>query len=148
MRFDVMHGADSLAGNALLGGDRKAAYRQTQREHDDLLDIRTLPDYEKVLMMPPGPAKSIAIAMLNAEADIRESEYPKYWNDATPRRNITQSSSWMGGFDYDPYSQVLTVDMNGRGYTFPGFTPEHVAEWLNSDSLGKYFNRNLKGKWA
>ena len=148
MLFQVMTGSPSLANNATRGGDKNARYRQTQEEHDKLLDVRTLPSYQRILAMPPGPEKFIAIAALNAEADLREREYAKYWNDATPRRPISQSSSWIGNFDYDPYSQILQVQMGDKWYTFPAFTPEHVGNWLNSESLGRYFNKNLRGKWA
>lgn len=147
MLFKVLTGP-SLSKNVTRSGNRNAAYRQTQEEHDKLLDIRTLPSYQRILAMPPGPEKLLAIAALNAEADLRERECVRYWNDATPRVTLSQSSSWIGDFDYDPYSQILQVQMGNKQCTFPAFTPDHVAEWLNSDSLGKYFNKNLRGKWA
>ena len=142
MLFNVLTGK-GLTHNSMKSGDRRATERQTKEEHDKLLDIRTLPSYEQVLAMPPGPQKSIAIAALNAEADIREREFAKYWNDQLPRRNIAQSSSWVGDVDYDPYSQVMTVNLGGKTYSYPNVTPEGVAKFLNSDSLGKFLN-NIK----
>lgn len=94
MLFNVLTGK-SLTSNAMKSGDRNATRRQTKEEHDALLDIRTLPEYKAILAMPPGPQKSLAIAALNAEAELREREYAKYWDDQYPRRNISQSSSWV-----------------------------------------------------
>lgn len=127
-------------GNALKSGDRRAVERQTKEEHDKLLDIRTLPEYQEILAMPPGPQKSLAIAALNAEAELREREYVKYWNDQYPRRPISQSSSWVGNVSYDPYSHVLTADLGGKTYSYPNVTPEGAARFMNSDSLGKFLN--------
>lgn len=139
MLFKVLT-AGHLSGNKMKFGDPKARERQTKEEHDNLLDITTLPQYQTILAMPDGPQKRLAIAALNAEAELRESEYPKYWNDSSPRRQVQHSSSWVGNVDYDPYSQVMTVELNGEPYTYPNFTPERVAEFLNSDSLGQYLN--------
>ena len=148
MRFHVDTGNNSLAGNALKGGMREAVERQTAQEHRELLDITNYPEYVDILELPTGAARAIAYRALQARAAEMEKAYPKYWDDAEPRRQVSQSSSWIGDFDYDPYSQMLTVDMGGKDYIFLGFTPEHLAEWLNSPSLGKYFLANLKGKWG
>lgn len=141
MLFNVLTG-QGLTHNSMKSGDRKATERQTKVEHDKLLDVRTLPSYKRILVMPPGPQKSIAIAALNAEAKLREREYAKYWNDKLPRRNIAQSSSWVGNVDYDPYSQVMTVHMGDKSYAYPNMNPYAVSRFINSDSLGKYLNKN------
>lgn len=139
MLFNVLTGK-GLVNNSMKSGDRKATERQSKEEHDRLLDVRTLPSYNRILTMPPGPQKSLAIAALNAEAEIREREYAKYWNDRYPRRNITQSSSWVGNVDYDPYSQVMTVQLGDKKYSYPNVTPEGVSRFLNSSSLGRFLN--------
>lgn len=142
MIFSVLT-AKGLSNNSMKSGDRNATERQTKEEHDRLLDVRTLPSYQQVLAMPPGPQKSIAIAALNAEAELREREYAKYWNDQVPRRNIAQSSSWVGNVDYDPYSQLMTVHLGDKSYAYPNMTPAAVSRFINSDSLGKYLNKRL-----
>lgn len=142
MHFDVMSGIPSLAGNALKGGDRTAAERQTQFEHDSILDERNLPEYPAVLMMPAGPHRDLALNALKAEAMRREADLPKYWNDQYPRRPITQSSSWISGIEYDPvtnYAQMQTRD--GKTYGYGGIDPTQMANIINSQSIGDEFNK-------
>lgn len=131
-------------GNALKSGDRRAVERQTQQEHDKLLDIRSLPEYQAVMAMPPGPQRNMALRALMAKAQLMEKEYPKYWEDEFPRRTISQSSSWVGDVNYDPYSQVMNVNLGNKSYAYPNESPEEVARFINSNSLGKYYNDNLK----
>jgi hypothetical protein len=142
MHFDVMSGIPSLAGNALKGGDRTAAERQTPFEHDSILDEKNLPEYPAVLMMPAGPQRDLALNALKAEAMRREADLPKYWNDQYPRRPITQSSSWISGIEYDPvtnYAQMQTRD--GKSYGYGGIDPTQMANILNSQSIGDEFNK-------
>lgn len=142
MHFDVMSGIPSLAGNALKGGDRTAAERQTPFEHDSILDEKNLPEYPAVLMMPAGPQRDLALNALKAEAMRREADLPKYWNDQYPRRPITQSSSWISGIEYDPvtnYAQMQTRD--GKTYGYGGIDPNQMANIINSQSIGDEFNK-------
>jgi hypothetical protein len=142
MHFDVMSGIPSLAGNALKGGDRTAAERQTPFEHDSILDEKNLPEYPAVLMMPAGPQRDLALNALKAEAMRREADLPKYWNDQYPRRPITQSSSWISGIEYDPvtnYAQMQTRD--GKTYGYGGIDPTQMANIINSQSIGDEFNK-------
>jgi len=147
MHFSVYNGDTSLAGNALKAGNREATKRQTQQEHDDLLDITTLPEYQQFMALPPA-AKAIAMQALQAQAEERERLDPRYWLDANPRRAISQSSSWVGDFDYDPTANYLLVKMGNKDYAFAGMQPETVAEWINSPSLGQYFNNYIKGNYS
>lgn len=142
MHFDVMSGNPSLAGNALKGGDRTAAERQTAFEHYSILDEKNLPEYQAVLMMPAGPQRALALNALKAEAMRREADLPKYWNDQYPRRPITQSSSWISEIEYDPvtnYAQMQTRD--GKTYGYGGIDPTQMANIINSQSIGKEFNK-------
>lgn len=143
MLFNVLTSKGGT-GNALKSGDRLATQRQTQAEHNKLLDIRSLPEYTAVMSMPPGPQRQMAIRALNAKAQLMEKEYPKYWNDEYPRRPITQSSSFIGDVSYDPYSQVMNLEVGNRTYSYPSQSPNDVANFLNSNSLGSYYNNILK----
>lgn len=147
MHFQVYNGDSSLAGNALKMGERKAVERQTQQEHDDLLDITKLPEYQAFLNLPPA-AKAIAMQQLQQLAEDNERLYPKYWLDANPRRAVSQSSSWIGNFDYDPSSNYLIVKMGNKDYNFANMDPNTVADWLNSPSMGQYFNNYIKGNYS
>lgn len=143
MLFNVLTSKGGT-GNALKSGDRLSTQRQTQAEHNKLLDISSLPEYTAVMSMPPGPQRVMAIRALNAKAQLMEKEYPKYWNDEYPRRPITQSSSFIGDVNYDPYSQVMNVEVGNRTYSYPSQSPNNVANFLNSNSLGSYYNNILK----
>ena len=143
MLFNVLTSKGGT-GNALKSGDRLATQRQTQAEHNKLLDISSLPEYQVVMSMPPGPQRVMAIRALNAKAQLMEKEFPKYWNDEYPRRPITQSSSFIGDVNYDPYSQVMNVEVGNRTYSYPSQSPNDVANFLNSYSLGSYYNNILK----
>lgn len=143
MLFNVLTSKGGT-GNTLKSGDRLATQRQTQAEHNKLLDIRSLPEYTAVMSMPPGPQRVMAIKALNAKAQLMEKEYPKYWNDEYPRRPITQSSSFIGDVSYDPYSQVMNIEVGNRTYSYPSQSPNDVANFLNSNSLGSYYNNILK----
>lgn len=143
MLFNVLT-SQGGSGNAIKSGDRQATLRQSSNEHNALLDVTTLPEYKAVMAMPPGPQRNIAIAALNAKAQLREREYAKYWDDEYPRRPITQSSSFIGDVQYDPYSKVMTVDVGNKSYAYPGQSTDDVANFINSNSLGKYYNDTLK----
>ena len=143
MLFNVLTSKGGT-GNTLKSGDRLATQRQTQAEHNKLLDIRSLPEYTAVMSMPPGPQRVMAIKALNAKAQLMEKEYPKYWNDEYPRRPITQSSSFIGDVSYDPYSQVMNIEVGNRTYSYPSQSPNDVEHFLNSNSLGSYYNNILK----
>lgn len=137
MLFNILTGA-GLSNNVLKSGDRQATYRQTPAEHEELLDERNLLGYQEAMMLQ-GPARLMAIQQLRAQAALREAEYPKYWDDRYPRRDISQSSSWVGDINYDPYTQAMQVQLGNKVYSYPK-TPDQVAEFINSPSLGGYIN--------
>lgn len=136
MLFNVLQ-APGLSNNSLKSGDRLAAQRQTELEHQELLDPSTLPGFQTAMSMPPGPQRELALAALRAEAEIREAESPKYWDDQQPRRPISQSSSWINGIQYDPSSQIMTVLTNGRAYARGGVSPSEAASVVDSPSIGQ-----------
>lgn len=136
MLFDIITGKG--LNNNIRTGDRLAAERQTPLEHEELLDERNLPGYREAMLLQ-GPARLMAIQQLRAQAALREAEYPKYWDDQYPRRDIAQSSSWVGDIDYDPYSNVMQVQLGNKVYTYSK-SPDQVAQIVNSPSIGDYFN--------
>lgn len=144
MLFNVLT-APGLGNNALKSGDRLATERQTQAEHDALLDPTNLPEYQDIMLLPDGPHKSLALSALNAKAQMREREYAKYWDDQYPRRPISQSSSFIQDILYDPYTNYLNVNMGNKSYAYSGQRPENVANFVNANSMGKYYNDYLKG---
>lgn len=138
MLFDIITG-NGLGSNILKSGDRLATFRQTPQEHEELLDERTMPGYQEAMALQ-GPARLFAIQQLRAQAQLREQEYPKYWEDEYPRRPIDQSSSWVGDINYDPYSNVAQVQLGNKVYSY-SMSPNRIAELLNSPSIGQEFNK-------
>lgn len=138
MLFDIITG-NGLGSNILKSGDRLATFRQTPQEHEELLDERTMPGYQEAMALQ-GPARLFAIQQLRAQAQLREQEYPKYWDDEYPRRLIDQSSSWVGDINYDPYSNVAQVQLGNKVYSY-SMSPNRIAEILNSPSIGQEFNK-------
>lgn len=143
MLFNVLT-SQGGSDNSIKSGDRQATLRQSNSEHNALLDVTTLPEYNAVMAMPPGPQKAMAIAALNAKAKLREREYAKYWDDEYPRRPIAQSSSFIGDIQYDPYSELMTVNVGNKSYAYSNQRPDNIANFINSNSLGKYYNDTLK----
>lgn len=135
MRVDIV-AAKGLGNNVLKSGDREAVERQTQADHDALLDISTLPGYGEYLAAPAS-MKPLLLAALEAQARAREAEYVRYWDDQEPRVPVSQSSSWIGGANYDPYTQNLTVKEGNRYRGYAGISPEKFAQILNSNSIGE-----------
>jgi hypothetical protein len=135
MRVDIV-AARGLGNNVLKSGNREALERQSQADHDALLDISTLPAYGEYLAAPAN-LKPILLAALEAQARAREADYVKWWEDQEPRVPVSQSSSWVGGANYDPYSQNLTLKEGNRYKSYAGISPERFAQILNSNSIGE-----------
>ena len=72
---------------------------------------------------------------------LNETAIAKYWNDQYPRRPITQSSSWISGIDFDPMTNYMSVQMNGKTYGYGGIDPTQMANIINSQSIGYEFNK-------
>lgn len=144
MKFTVNSGNKSYSDNALKSGNRLATYRQTQQEHDDLLDISNLPDYPLYVAMPEGPQKIEFKNYLVAQAIQREKDSPKYWDDTEPRQPISQSSSWVGDIDFNPEANLITVALGDKGTTKTVYgTADDAADWVNAQSIGKKANKDL-----
>ena len=144
MKFTVNSGNKSYSDNSLKNGNRLATYRQTKKEHDDLLDISNLPDYPFYMAMPEGPQKEEFKKYLVVQAIQREKDSPKYWDDKEPRLPITQSSSWVGDIDFNPETNLITVALGDKGTTKTVYgTADDAADWVNAQSIGKKANKDL-----
>lgn len=118
-----------------------------------------------------GPASNALLKRYNSNAAYKQSEQekifeeslrkayrnpdyqatPKY-NDAEdrePRKPLTPSSSWIEGVTYDPDTMTANITVGGIPYTFGpaygnAFTPDEMAEFINSSSLGQWLWDNNK----
>ena len=113
---------------------REAAYRQTPEEHDALIH-----QYER-------PGQTPMERLLAVQQGIDEEKVsPKYWNDDTPRLDLGGSSSWIDNVEYLPDMGIAVMHTNGKQYYYP-MTADEVGDWMTSDSLGSYYNANIKLK--
>lgn len=110
------------------------AYRQTPEEHEALLH-----QFEKPGMNPAELLKAIQEGMDAEKAN------PKYWDDETPRVDLGGSSSWIDNIEYIPSLGIAVMHTDGREYYYP-MTADEVGNWMTSDSLGSYYNANVKLK--
>lgn len=129
MLFNVLRGASyngNASGNALARDMQTLSYRKSLLPSLPVhwvedLDEREL--YQTVMSMPEGPLKEQAYIEL-----MNERSRPQYWyGDTQPRQNTVSSSSWVGPIQYDPTTQVLTMN----GYVVQGVTPEDASAVLN-----------------
>lgn len=135
----------ALTHNALFTGPSVARLRQTPSEHKQLLDYRTIPGAAKILANPNPAVRAMGIANLKKLAIAREKAYPKYWNDLRPRMDKgilpLSSSSWIGSVAYSP--GIATVRIGTKNYVCP-MSERQLKRFLESPSLGQYFNKYLK----
>lgn len=135
----------SLTHNALFTGASNSRLKQTPAEHKRLLDITTLPGAKAILANPNPAVRRIGLANLEKLAIAREKAFPKYWNDLRPRPDKgvfpLSSSSWIGNVSYNP--GVATVRIGTKNYACP-MSERQLKRFLESPSLGQYFNRYLK----
>lgn len=112
----------------------EAAYRQTEAEHDALLH-----QYEE-----PGQTSFEQMLAISKGEDAEKAS-PKYWEDNYPREDINESSSWIDEIEYMPDLGIAIMKTNGREYYYP-IDANTMGDWITSDSLGGFYNRNIKLK--
>lgn len=63
-------------------------------------------------------------------------------------KEITTSSA-ISAFEYDTETMVLQIRfMSGRTYDYPNVPESIVVDWMNSESMGKFFNANIRSLGA
>lgn len=127
---------------------RKAAFMQTDKQHEDALKKFTKERERQFIRIGMSPAQ-IANAKVRARNWAENFDEPKkveeYWKrDQEPRRPISLSSSWVGGVHIVPSLGLARLNLNGRNYSY-ALTPEFVGKMLTSNSIGQYYNKNLRG---
>lgn len=130
---------------------KKAAFMQTDKQHEDALKKFTKERERQFIRIGMSPAQ-IANAKVRARNWAENFDEPKkveeYWKrDQEPRRPISLSSSWVGGVHIVPSLGLARLNLNGRNYSY-ALTPEFVGKMLTSNSIGQYYNRNLRGDTA
>jgi KTSC domain len=63
-------------------------------------------------------------------------------------KNYPVQSSAVVRIDYDEDSQtVFFTFKDGRNYSIENFPEIEVERWANAESVGRYWNFNLRGKY-
>lgn len=66
-----------------------------------------------------------------------------------PIQRVPVHSSYVKSIGYDPASQVMHVEFDGgKVFHYDGVPPEAHLAFRNSDSIGKHFHANIKGKFS
>lgn len=130
---------------------KDAAFKQTDKEHEDAIDKFTKErerQFIRIGMTPNQIANAKRRARAWAENYDEPTKVEKYWKgDQEPRRPISLSSSWVGGCHIVPSLGLARLNLNGRNYSY-ALTPEFVGKMLTSNSIGQYYNKNLRGDTA
>lgn len=154
MQFDInvypkgTHNEDFKASGRAY---KKAAFMQTDKQHEDALKKFTKERERQFIRIGMTPAQ-IANAKVRARNWAENFDEPKkveeYWKrEQEPRRPISLSSSWVGGVHIVPSLGLARLNLNGRNYSY-ALTPEFVGKMLTSNSIGQYYNKNLRGDTA
>lgn len=66
----------------------------------------------------------------------------------SPTAIVVANSNVVKSMDYDTFTGVLTVDLNGTAYQY-AMVPAHVYNsFKNSRTKGKFFAQNIRDKFA
>lgn len=60
-------------------------------------------------------------------------------------QEVTNSSA-IAAFEYDTKTEILTVRFvrGETSYDYPGIPEEVVRNWLQAESMGRYFHNNIR----
>lgn len=60
-------------------------------------------------------------------------------------RQEVENSTAIAAFEYNTETEILSIQfMSGGTYDYPD-VPEHIVmEWMNAESMGKYFNKEIR----
>jgi KTSC domain len=60
---------------------------------------------------------------------------------------IPVESSAIAAISYNVAETMEIEFTDGSVYSFPGFSPVELAQFLSSPSKGRYFNSNIRGRF-
>lgn len=140
IRFDVGNGS----GNRFSFKNRRAAYRQTQAERNNV--------YAKYQALVGTLFKNSMAARRAADAELRDpKQHPEYWdNDQVPRLPLRNTSTCVDALVPAAGGVFIYFKSNpSKGYFYPSAgttegTAERIGELLTSTSIGE----SLNGGWG
>lgn len=144
MRFDIVAGGSSPFMNA------------SSRRHGNIAGLNGLKYSETSYQMSPQEEEALRNSFKNVPGidpltaaklgDEAVAKSPHYRvTDSTPRYGGSNAgSSFIRAVDVSPALGLATITMaNGRSYSYP-ITSKQAGELINADSLGRWYNANIK----
>jgi hypothetical protein len=83
----------------------------------------------------------LAVIILGALIFSHYGKYHYYSTDTTRSSFITEA-------EYNSYFEHLILGLNGKRYDYCGVLSNTWASFIESDSLGSYYNSSIKGKYS
>lgn len=93
-------------------------------------------------MLPLGYGRVINFGNRDREATFNVAKAAMPYMNSPSRLQ----STWVGQMRYFPAAKTMTVNMGNKNYTMP-MSPHMLSTWLTSNSLGRFFNNYLKGRY-
>jgi hypothetical protein len=88
----------------------------------------------------------IAIAALMAMPVMAESVDVKYWGyaDLSTYDCVDTESSFVNRICYEADESHVVVLLRSTYYAYCQVESETVADWISADSIGRFYNQNIK----
>jgi len=88
-----------------------------------------------LLLMAPAFAETVLV------------KYRGYVDLAPFECRQIRGSSFVHRICFDSQFQYLLVNLKGTYYHYCGIDPQTVSRWIDADSKGRFYNRNIKGRF-
>lgn len=132
MDFRINNG---LTHNSLLNrGNKDAAYKQTELEHNEALNKYIRPGMTPLEMMAA-----------RSRGEAEEKLLPKYWDDELPRQSLNPSSSFIDDVTVIPSLNMARIRIGNKTYTYP-MKDTLAGDMVTNFSIGEFYNDNVKRK--
>lgn len=103
----------------------------------------------KTLRVTSALVSSLIAIAVAAHAEAGEKVFVKYRGtvDLAPFKCVWTESSLVKRLCYDKRNEYLLVSLKGTYYHYCKLPVPVLQQWTASDSLGRYFNANIKGNF-
>lgn len=125
---------------ALLAVDIPLSFSRMQRYIQAEFTVRNVTHQFTEQVLTYGP-------MTNQEIAARSANIKLVLPIPAPKQVPIRSSDAIMAVAFDQKHSVADVTLQGSGktYRYSGFTLDLLLEWLAAESLGKFYNRRIRG---